>query len=68
MTNQSMFPELETKRVYITAGAIKAVRELPRPDNTPYLTAMRQFREAYHRAEQEHGAVEISKLEFRKIP
>lgn len=58
-----MFPELERRPINVRSAV-----QAPMRDNTPYLTAMRQFREAYHRAEQEHGTVEISKLEFRKIP
>lgn len=40
---------------------------VPKPDNSAYLAAVREFRERYEQAERDMGApVEIAVLEFRR--
>lgn len=76
VTTESMFPEYpdpENKwstgyqRWNLTGAEILQTVAHPKPDNSAYLAAMREFRERYEQAERGMGApVEIAVLEFKR--
>ena len=70
MTTESMFPELpdEPRRPFaLDPATIRAAVAVPKPDNSAYLAAVREFRERYEQAERGMGApVEIAELVFRR--
>lgn len=70
MTTESMFPEYpDTHRLpfEFDPATIKVAVAHPKPDNSAYLAAMREFRERYEQAERDMGApVEIAELVFRR--
>lgn len=65
-----MFPELPDqprRPLVLDPATIRAAVAVPKPDNSAYLAAVREFRERYEQAERDMGApVEISALEFKR--
>jgi len=70
MTEPSMFPEFperSPKPFGFDAATIRQTVAHPKPDNSAYLAAVKEFRERYEQAERDMGApVEISTLEFKR--
>lgn len=70
MTDESMFPEYpdEPHRTFVLDPAtIRATVSTPKPDNSAYLAAMREFRDRYHEAERVMGgSISIKTIEFKR--
>jgi len=61
------FPEEPRRPLTLDPATIRAAVSVPKPDNSAYLAAMREFRERYEQAERDMGApVEIAALEFKR--
>lgn len=67
--NESMFPEFPdrpSRPFGFDPATIRQTVAHPKPDNSAYLAAMREFRERYEQAERGMGApVEIADLKFK---
>lgn len=51
----------------LTRETIRQATEIPKPDNSAYLAAMREFRERYEQAERDMGGpVVVAELIFRR--
>lgn len=70
MTNPSMFPEYpdEPRKPFtLDIATIDRAVAQPRPDNSAYLAAMREFRTMYLAAERASGGpVAIDTVKFRR--
>lgn len=64
-----MFPEFPERKspFVLDKSALRQAVSAPKPDNSAYLAAMREFRERYEQAERDMGApVEIADLTFKR--
>jgi len=65
----SMFPEYPDRPpapFALDPAMIRSTVAHPKPDNSAYLAAVKEFRERYEQAERDMGApVEIATLEFK---